>query len=192
MKANLKLKHKRKALSVIKMTLLKGNNIQLRALEPEDLDWLFAIENNVDNWEVSSTLHPFSKDLLKKYLANAHQDLFTAKQLRMVICIQEKAVGLIDLFDYDPQHHRAGIGILILSEYRSKGVAYKAIQLLANYAFTHLQIHQLYANIIADNTKSLKLFKKIGFKIIGTKKEWIFQEGQYKDELFLQLLNHDY
>lgn len=173
------------------MRLLKGKNIQIRALEPTDLDWLFELENDEGIWEISNTLQPFSKDILKKYLKNAHQDIFTAKQLRLVICHNEKPMGLIDLFNFDPHNHRAGLGILLLSEYQSKGFASEAMQLVIKYAFIHLQIHQLYANISIENTKSITLFQKVGFEIIGNKKEWIYYKGQYKDELLLQLLNND-
>ena len=47
---------------------LKGQNIHLRALEPEDLDFLYEIENNESIWEVSNTQTPYSKWVLKNYL----------------------------------------------------------------------------------------------------------------------------
>lgn len=172
------------------MPLLKGKNIQLRALEPTDLDWLFAVENDETFWEISNTLRPFSKDILTLYIANAHQDIYTAKQLRLVIDYKETAVGMIDLYNFDPQNHRAGLGILVLPEYQSKGFAKEAIQLFTKYAFTHLQLHQIYVNITADNALSLALFKKLGFVIVGTRKEWLYHKGTYKDELLLQLINN--
>ena len=68
---------------------LKGQNIHLRALEPEDLDFLYEIENNESIWEVSNTQTPYSKWVLKQYLENAHQDIYEAKQLRLVIVLSE-------------------------------------------------------------------------------------------------------
>jgi diamine N-acetyltransferase len=104
------------------MITLKGKNIQLRALEPEDLQFLFDTENDESFWEVSNTQTPFSKSLLKQYLENAHLDIFEAKQLRLIIQenSNKKPVGIIDLFDFNPQHKRAGIGILIHKEYQKK------------------------------------------------------------------------
>ncbi|PQJ23517.1 GNAT family N-acetyltransferase, partial [Tenacibaculum sp. SG-28] len=67
------------------MQVLHGEHIRLRALEPEDLEFLFQIENNETFWEVSHTLIPFSKYILKQYIANAHQDIYEAKQLRLLI-----------------------------------------------------------------------------------------------------------
>lgn len=173
------------------MHTLTGTHIKLRALEPEDLEFLFQIENNESFWEVSHTQAPFSKFLLKQYLENAHLDIFEAKQLRLVIDEKStgKSIGMIDLFDFNPQHKRAGIGILIHPDFQQKGFASEALQLLINYCFTHLHLHQLYANITNDNTNSLHLFEKQNFKQIGIKKDWIFYNGTYKDELLFQLIN---
>ena len=90
---------------------LKGQQIHLRALEPEDLDFLYEIENNESIWEVSNTQTPYSKWVLKQYLENAHQDIFEAKQLRLVIVSSEsnEKVGFIDVFDFDVNNIRAGI-----------------------------------------------------------------------------------
>lgn len=172
------------------MENLTGKKIGLRALEPEDLEFLYAIENNEAYWQVSSTQAPFSKYLLKQYLENAHLDIYEAKQVRLVIedNISKQPIGLIDLFDFNPQHKRAGIGILIAAEFQKNGFASDALAVLASYAFTHLNVHQLYANITSDNTKSIALFKKHAFKEAGLKKEWIFSDGKFKDELLFQLI----
>ncbi|MDR6967053.1 diamine N-acetyltransferase [Flavobacterium arsenatis] len=173
------------------MITLKGENIYLRALEPEDLEFVYAVENDESIWNVSNTQTPYSRFLIRQYLENAHQDIYEAKQLRLVICRNDNfsAIGLIDLFDYDPRNNRAGIGILIQdNENRGQGVGSEALQLLINYAFTHLNLHQLYANIDAENEISLKLFTTFGFQLIGTKKQWNLVNAVYKDESLYQLL----
>ncbi|CAL2084827.1 GNAT family protein [Tenacibaculum sp. 190524A02b] len=173
------------------MQTLKGIHTTLRAIEPEDLSFLFTIENNEAFWEVSHTQTPFSKFLLKQYLENAHLDIYEAKQLRLIIQSNDtlECIGMIDLFDFNPQHKRAGIGILIHPSFQKKGFASEALDLVVTYAFTHLQLHQLYANITTDNIKSLHLFQKKNFKRIGIKKDWIFSQGKFKDEVLFQLIN---
>jgi diamine N-acetyltransferase len=172
------------------MEYLKGENSNLRALEPEDLEFLYTIENNESFWEISHTQTPFSKYLLKQYLENAHLDIFEAKQLRLLI--EEKStkrqIGLIDLFDFNPQHKRAGIGILIHPDFQKNGFAFEALSILIDYAFKYLNVHQLYANITANNSKSISLFTKHKFKKVGIKKDWILSEGKFKDEILFQLI----
>ena len=173
------------------MNTLKGTHINLRALEPEDLAFLFKIENNESFWEISHTQTPFSKFILKQYLENAHLDIYEAKQLRLVIedNTSLNTIGMIDLFDFNPQHKRAGIGILIHPDYQQNGFASEALQLLIKYCFTYLQMHQLYANITDDNKNSIRLFSKHNFKEIGIKKDWIFTNNTYKNEILFQLIN---
>ena len=177
------------------MITLKGGNIHLRALEPEDLDFIYKIENDESIWHVSNTQTPYSKFLIRQYLQNAHQDIYEAKQLRLAICKNETSapVGLIDLFDFDPRNNRAGIGIVIHKETdRSTGIGKEALQLLINYSFNKLQLHQLYANIGTTNEASLNLFTTFGFEKIGVKKDWVLINNQYQDEAIYQLINHQH
>jgi diamine N-acetyltransferase len=173
------------------MITLKGTNIYLRALEPEDLEFIYAIENNELVWEVSNTETPYSRFLIRQYLENAHQDIYEAKQLRLAICLNnsQEAIGLIDLFDFDPKNNRAGVGILINdAQNRNKGIGSEALALIIDYSFEQLQLHQLYANIGTDNEISIQLFTKFGFQKIGIKKDWIKVNNRYKDELLFQLI----
>lgn len=175
------------------MITLKGKNIYLRALEPNDLEFVYALENDENVWEVSNTQTPYSRFLVRQYLENAHQDIYEAKQLRLAICHEEDfpAIGLIDLFEFDPKNNRAGIGIVIQNnENRSNGFGSEALALLIQYAFYHLNLNQLFANIDSENEQSIRLFTKFGFEKIGIKKQWNLVNGKYKDETLFQLINH--
>lgn len=174
------------------MQVLENDLVRLRALEPEDLHLLYKWENDSEIWEISHCQKPFSLFVLKQYLENAHLDIYESKQLRLVIELKDKkqAIGLIDLFDFDPFHNRAGVGILIHTKaYRQKGYASAALDVLIKYCFNSLQLHQLFCNITTCNKDSINLFCSKNFKIAGTKKEWIKSNGSWKDEHFLQLLN---
>lgn len=174
------------------MITLKGEHIYLRALEPEDLEFIHTIENDESVWEISNTITPYSKFLIKQYLKQSHKDIFEVKQLRLVISSYNKeALGMIDLFDFDFKNSRAGVGILVKNtEDRGKGVGSEALKLLVNYSFTHLGLHQLYCNISEENDVSIKLFTKQGFKNIGLKKDWNLVNGSYKNEYIFQLINN--
>ena len=174
------------------MQILENKSIQLRALEPEDLQLLYRWENNSDIWEVSHCQKPFSLFVLKQYLESSHLDIYESKQLRLVIELKEnnEAIGLIDLFDFDPFHNRAGIGVLLHDKiHRQKSYASEALETLISYCFKSLQLHQLYCNITTCNQASVNLFSSKGFEITGTKKQWIKSLEGWKDEYFLQLIN---
>lgn len=176
------------------MLTLKGKNTYLRALEPEDLELVYNIENNETFWEISTQSTPYSQYLIRQYLENSHKDIYEVKQLRLVICTsQGQAVGLIDLYDFDPKQLRAGVGIVIEDQKnRGKGYGQQALELLCKYCFTHLGLRQVYAGVGADNFPSRRLFEKMGFRQAGRKKDWNFVNGSFKDELLYQLINNVY
>ena len=172
------------------MVTLRGEHIYLRALEPEDLEFIYAIENDETFWELSNTQTPYSRYLIKEYLENAYKDIYEVKQLRLVISdFEDQALGLIDLFDFDFKNKRAGIGILIKSESdRQKGFGKEALKLLINYCFNQLQLHQLYCNISENNDMSVQLFKNQGFVPVGLKRDWNFNGNTFENEYLLQLI----
>lgn len=167
---------------------LSFGKIILRPLEPEDIDLLYSWENNLEIWEISNTKTPFSKHILAQYILESAKDIYETKQLRLIIQNENrKAVGAVDLFDFEPYHLRAGVGILIHNAAdKNKGYASDALKALSNYAFEILGLKQLYANITADNLISIQLFEKSDFKKVGTKKDWIKTPSAWKDEILFQ------
>lgn len=173
------------------MHTLKGTNLFLRALEPEDLELIYQIENDQDNWEVSQTQTPFSKYVIRQYLENVHKDIYEVKQLRLLISSYDnEKLGLIDLFDFDPKNKKVGVGILILAASRNKNIATDSLQLVLDYAIHTLGVHQVYANILEDNTASINLFKKLNFQASILKKDWILEDNQYKNEYLFQYIKN--
>ncbi len=174
------------------MLTLTGKKVYLRALEPEDLDFVHKIENNEYFWEISSTQTPYSKFLIRQYLENAHRDIYDIKQLRLVISTKRhRSVGLIDVFDLEPKDRRAAIGILIADKKdRKKGYGSESLALLSEYCFKHLGLHQVYANVTEGNRDSMKVFENNGFRKVGLKKDWTLFNGEFKDEFLYQLINN--
>ncbi|MES2628747.1 MAG: GNAT family protein [Bacteroidota bacterium] len=162
------------------------HSITLRAAEPSDLDFLYRIENDTANWEVSNTRIPFSKNTLNLYLNQVH-DIYADKQLRLVICSEGTPCGMADLFDFDPFHLRAGIGIVVDREYREQGIASQALELLKKYSAEHLGLRILYCTILAKNAGSIRLFEKASFFYTGTHKDWHRTgAGEFTDEIMYQ------
>jgi diamine N-acetyltransferase len=171
---------------------LKGTRISLRALEPSDADLLYRWENNQALWPVSFTQVPFSRFILEEFVSAAYQDIYTNKQLRLMVNTVDgnNTIGIIDLFDFEPQHARCGIGIYIEESYRKQGHAADCIEAVKNYCFSTLMLKQVYAHINTSNTGSIALFEKAGFEKSGLKKAW-HKTGlnSFEDVWFLQCIN---
>lgn len=169
--------------------MIRGKDIILRAVELSDAKILFDWENNQELWHLSGTRLPYSMYDIEQYVLNAGSSIESTGQYRFIITNQTDIIGIIDLFDYELPHRRAGVGILINEKFRNMGYAADALNLLCNHCFGQLDFNQLWATIGTDNISSLSLFKKVGFKENGIKEKWTFYNGKLHDEYFLQLIN---
>lgn len=170
--------------------MLENEKIILRAPELQDIELLFQWENDQRIWHLSQTLIPYSRFDIEQFILQGNHDIYVEKQFRFMITSKEdqSLLGCVDLFDFDPHNSRVGIGILIDENHRQKGWASEALDVLIPYSFNQLKVHQLYCNVLLSNTDSLNLFKRKHFSEIGVKKEWVFHEGKYQDEVLLQLI----
>lgn len=172
--------------------MLQGKNIRLRPVEPSDIDFIYTMENEPSVWRVSNTLVPFSRFQIEQYVLSSEHDIYAEKQLRLVIELivgtHSQSIGAVDLFDFDPHDLRAGLGILIVSDERQKGYAGETIEIIKEYCFKVLNLHQVHCSISTDNTSSIHLFTNHGFIQNGTLKEWRFLDGKWQDEIMFQLI----
>lgn len=169
--------------------MLKSSKLKLRAVEPEDLDLMYLIENDSELWPYGQATVPFSHYALKQFIAESTNDFFHDRQLRLVI---EKAdgvsVGFVDLQHYDPLHHRAEVGIVIVPEQQRQGLAAEALRLLSVYVSSHLGIHQLYAIVPEGNVASAALFRKCSYRKAATLHDWLNCSGGWHSVDVFQLV----
>lgn len=177
-----------------KVMMMQNEQLLLRAPEPEDLDLLYAWENDPNGWENGITLAPISRFSIREHILEAGKNIYENGQTRLIIELKSdhKPIGVVDLFDFDPHHKRAGVGILIDVAYRRKGMAKKALQLLEEYAFNHLILNQLYCLISENNLGSKRLFESVGFQQSGLLKNWINRAGHHQSVVIYQCLASDF
>ena len=162
--------------------------VSLRALEPEDLDLLYRIENDTELWNVGVANVPYSRYLLHDYIATSSGDIYKDGQVRLVIENgSHQVVGLVDVINFDARHSRAEVGIVIEKAYRRLGYASEALQLVAAYARRVLHLHQLYALIAKENDSSQALFAKQGYQLSAECHDWLFDGAKYQSALLYQL-----
>lgn len=173
--------------------MLESGTHRLRAVEPGDLDRLMVWENDSTTWWLGSVTAPFSRALLERYIESG-VDIYADRQIRFMLDFRDgknwKTVGAIDLYDFDPRNLRAGVGVITDPAFRRKGHAAAGLQLLKNYGFKHLGLHQLYAEVPASHEASVKLFQGCGYVSGEKKSDWIKGASGWEDVLCMQLLPH--
>jgi len=166
--------------------------LRIRALEPEDVDYVFALENDPATWLSGALLAPISRHTIAQ-MVHVTPTIGESTQLRFVLHDYPNMdpLGLFDLFNIDLINQNASVGLIIYpAEHRNNGLGTEALALLEHYAFQHMQLHSLYAEIFADNIPSLKLFLAANYEVIGTKKQWIRRPpNRFHDVVCLQKIN---
>ena len=153
-----------------------------------DVDRMYIWENDASMWRVSHSTSPCSRGALVELVENMRYDIYAARQLRLIIeTLDGEAIGAVDLYEFDPQNLRAGVGILVYDEAnRGRGYATEALQILEQYAHEVLHLHQLWCCVGATNKASKALFCAAGYDEIGVRREWLLRENGYEDEIMFQ------
>lgn len=161
----------------------------LRALEPEDLELLYSIENDTELWDVCDDPMPYSRFALRQYLAAQPQDIYQSHEQRLAIVeiATGTAVGLIDLLNFSPLARRAEVAIALLREKRALGLGAEALEALENYARRHCRVRLLFATVSArHNPVSQSLFRSAGYARTALLPQWHYRDGEYEDVEILQ------
>lgn len=156
-------------------THIKSAEIELRAVEPGDLDFIYLAENDTRAWQASATVAPMSRYMIQQYIESYQADIYADRQLRLIAVETHSGspIGIADLYDFDPRNSRAGVGIYIAPSMRQQGQGQKVLGLLCQYAQEFIGIHNLYATIPTDNTPSRRIFTQCGFTETATLPHWI-------------------
>ena len=172
------------------MRLLDGEKVVLRAVEPEDIDLMYLLENDTSLWQYGNSNVPYSRYALGRFIEQSSGDIYADGQLRLTVrTCQGVPVGFVDLQDFDHTHSRAEVGIVILPEMQGRGYATEALRLLSEYAGTVLHLHQLYALVSEDNVRACSLFSRSGYRHSCTLHEWLKADNGYTDaRLYVKIL----
>ena len=170
---------------------LKGKKVFLRAIEKEDLEFLREMindpemEKNVGGWSF-----PIPRYEQERWYEN---DIQNKNNVRFIIEVEGKKIGLVTITDIDWKNRKAGHGIKLYSdEIKGKGYGTDAVMTIMKYAFEELQLNRLYGCILENNISSRKLYEKCGWKVEGIARETVFKGNKYNNELMVGILKKDY
>ena len=162
-----------------------SNNIILRKPLITDLNQVLDWENDLKINNHTDVPVFYTPSQVEEYL-NSDHDLLSQNQIRYIIDYNNTAVGCVDLYDFNLVNSRAGVGIYIDPNFRNKGFASKSLELIKSISTNQFFISSLYADIMAENIASIKVFEKLGFIKTGIKKNWIRKQDAYLDVFFYQ------
>jgi len=177
-----------------KPAFAEGATVFLRPLEHSDLNdsylrWLNDPE--VTRYTETGTFPSTAEDLENYYRA------VIGSRNDVILAIVDKESGLhvgnIKLGPIHWIHRTATLGILIgEKEFWGKGVGLEATRLMVEYGFVRLNLHRIDLGVFAEHDAAVRCYEKAGFKVEGRMREDLFQDGQYRDRLWMGLLRSEY
>src|SRR5919109_1324713 len=100
----------------------------------------------------------------------------------------DDVLGGISLNDVDLDQRRAGIGYWVASEWRGRGIATRAVRLLARWAFDELALARLEISCGPDNFASQRVAERCGFVREGLLRAHLVHKGRRRDSVVFGLL----
>ena len=167
---------------------LKIGDVELRTLEPEDFRVVHRWEGEIDAWMANSASAPFSRHTLWRYFKNYDCDIYSTHEVRMIVLHAGKAVGMVDVFNFDALNSRAEVGVFVDKAHRRSGLGEVALRIaVENYAFGRLNLNQVYCTIRRSNEAALALFRQAGFTGETVLAQWISAgNGVFEDAVIMQ------
>jgi RimJ/RimL family protein N-acetyltransferase len=102
-------------------------------------------------------------------------------------------IGNCGFDSIDHLNQTAGIGIFIGNKkYWNNGFGTEALILLMDYGFKALNLHNIFLNVYSFNERAKKCYEKIGFKIIGRKRESLLRGKERYDNILMDILYNEF
>ena len=152
---------------------MEENHIRLRAVEPEDVDFMMECEEDRDSAKWSDYRAPLSRNQLLTYALTYDSDPFAAGQLRLIAVGRSgERIGIADLYDISEKDSKAFAGVTIHPAWRGKGMSRPLIEAMHSIAFERLGLKTLAVKISTRNTGALTAFEKAGYHLTAFLPSW--------------------
>lgn len=167
---------------------LKGKNILLRNLNPEDsedlLEYYIRNEDHLRNYEPSRDKSFYTIESQRDILLESYKGLMSGKCVDLGIYKDDKLIGKIKISNIVYGVFKNGIiGYSMDKDYQGRGYMKEALNLALRYARDELELHRLEASVLVDNERSKNVLASCGFKEVGLNEKYLFINGKWRDHL---------
>lgn len=175
-------------------SLLTDGEITLRALGESDLPNLIAWWNHPE-WAAlqQRVIKPRPDGPIEEMFRNwsTNKPLGDAG-FSIVSNDSGELLGHLTLYGASLPERCASFAILISPAHVGQGIGPKATELALSYGFRELGLNRIELHVWAFNTRGIRAYEKAGFVLEGRRREAVFHDGRFHDELIMSVLAHDY
>ena len=170
---------------------LLGEKCYLSPLNLQDYEiytkWINDIDVSLGVTFASVLMTPEQEKEILKKLSRAEYN-FAIVELK-----KDELIGNIGFTHIDFINHTAEMGIFIGNkDYWGKGYGAEAIELLLDFGFNILNLHNINLKVYSYNKPAIKCYQKVGFKEVGRLREAKQIAGQKFDQIIMDILEKEY
>lgn len=173
----------------------QGDGIRLRAMKLEDSEVHYynrfdTIARRLVDYEVE--LPPTIEE------ANKFAETFvnfapgTGRLMFTIETLEGENVGSLNLCGVDERNGTFGIGAQVDRDHRGKGYGTSAMRILLRYAFLERRLNKFNVSVLEGNIGSATMMKKLGCKQEGIRRQVVYTNGKYLDEIFFGLTKDEF
>jgi len=171
-----------------------GKRVSIRPLRFSDAPYLYenVKDKEIVTWTVSIP-HPYPKDGALKFVRKVRYNIEKKKAYAFGIVLKETGtvIGVVELMALDWRDKNAEIGYWLGRKYWAEGLMTEAVRLILEFGFGNLKLHRIYAKLFKENTGSVRVLEKCGFKLEGRMREERYRYGKWHDALRYGILDSD-
>lgn len=171
----------------------EGETVYLSPVNIEDHEiycaWINSMEVSV---RLGNGAEAYSLETEKHALETLSKNI-NSYNFAIILKKNDQLIGNVSLFKINKTHQEATLGIFIgEKENRGKGYGREAIELILDYGFSFLNLHNIMLNVFDFNEDAVRLYEKIGFRVFGRRSEVHYLDGKRHDQLFMEILKKDF
>jgi RimJ/RimL family protein N-acetyltransferase len=170
---------------------------ELVTLGPIQRDHLPRFVEWLNDWELRRFLapivpHPYTLEDEEEWFNRQRQEQ-NARRFAILTRAEGRLLGNCGLHQLDWMNRHAMFGIFIGDkDYWGKGYGADATRALLRYAFEEANLHRIALEVFAFNSRAIRMYEKVGFRMEGTRKQVLFREGAWHDEHIMAILRDEW
>jgi [ribosomal protein S5]-alanine N-acetyltransferase len=174
----------------------KDFRVYLATLTTEDAE---AIEIHINDPEVISGINnpevqlPYRVEDATLFIGLSMQKYERREEFHLgVHLVSGELVGMCALFNIDNINKKCEIGYWLGKKHWGNGYAKEALRLIMDFGFSELKLNKIYASVIPENARSIKLLGTLGYVNEGKSRQNMLQGGKFVDELNFSILSSEH
>jgi len=173
--------------------VLESDRLNLTAFSPKDVDAYFALRSDKEFMKYLG-LHPMrNKSEARDRVSSMIESFKRGEGISWKIALrgEEELIGYVGFWRIDFRHFRGEVGFGLHEDHQSQGYMNEALQMVLKFGFEELGLHSIMADVDPQNTSSIQLVEKLGFKKEAYLRENYYFDGDFLDSVYFGLLKKD-